>query len=87
MEAGTLPLMNFDPETFFALGPVVYVLFLKVLFLIVFFLYTVFAFIMIRQVKIMGQTVQTALEPILFIVALAHFVIAISVFALALFLL
>lgn len=87
MESGSLPLMNFNPETFFALGPVMYVLFLKILFLIVFFLYTVFAFIMIRQVKIMGQTVQTALEPILFVIALGHFVIAVSLFALALFLL
>lgn len=87
MEAGSLPLMNFDPETFFALGPVVYITFLKVLFLLVFFLYTVFSFIMIRQVKMMGQTVKTALEPILFIVALGHFVIALGLFVLALFLL
>lgn len=87
MESGTLPLMSFDPATFFAVGPVVYTLFLKVLFLIVFFLYTVFAFIMIRQVKIMGQTVQTSLEPILFIVALVHFAIALGLFVLALLLL
>jgi len=87
MESGSLPLMNFDPATLFAVGPVFYTLFLKVLFLIVFFLYTVFAFIMIRQVKIMGQTVQTALEPMLFIVALGHFAIAFGLFVLALLLL
>jgi ABC-type Na+ efflux pump permease subunit len=87
MESGTLPIMNFNPETLFAVGPVFYTLFLKVLFLIVFFLYTVFAFIMIRQVKLMGQTVQTALEPVLFIIALGHFIMAAGLFVLALLLL
>lgn len=87
MEGGKIPLMNFDPEVFFALGPVAYALFLKGLFLTMFFLYMIFAFVMIRQVQIMGQTVKTALEPILFIVALGHFVIAVGLFVLALLLL
>ncbi len=87
MPGGVIPLMNFNPETFFALGPVVYVWFLKILFLMAFFLYTVFSFLMIRQVQIMGQTVKTSLEPVLFLVALTHFFIAVGLFILALFLL
>lgn len=77
-------LRRLNPITY---APILYDLFLKGLFVIAFFLYAAFAFLMIRQVRLMGQTVHTSLEPVLFILALAHFCIALAVFLAVLFLL
>ncbi len=77
-------LRRFSPLTY---ADVIYSLFLKSLFVVTFFLYAAFAFLMIRQVRLMGQTVKTSLEPVLFIIAVAHFIIALLLFLAVLFLL
>lgn len=77
-------LQNLSPIT---LAPLLYGLFLKSLFLIAFGLYVAFAFLMIRQVRLMGQTVKTTLEPVLLMIAFIHFLVAIGVFLAAFLLL
>ena len=57
---------------------------LKFLFLIAFLLYIAFAVIVIRQVKLMGQTLNGALNLPLKLIAWVHFLVAVSVFVLAL---
>ncbi len=60
---------------------------LKILFLIGFLLYSVFAFVVIRQVRLMGQTYTTSLGSVLSIFAWAHFIVAVIVFVFALLIL
>lgn len=56
---------------------------LKGLFVTAFFLYIIFAFVVIRQVRLMSQTITTPLEPVLRLAAYAHFFLVLAVFVLA----
>ncbi len=46
--------------------------FVKVLYVLAAFLYFLFALVMVRQVRIMGDTLVTGFSPVLRIFALAH---------------
>lgn len=73
--------------TFFSLegtGSLLHV-FLKLLLVAGFFLYMVFAFMVIRQTTLMENTYRTGLGPLLKLFAIAHFLVTVGVFALALF--
>lgn len=52
---------------------------LKGLFVFGFLIYTIFAFMVIRQVRLMGKTYKTELSPLLHIIAIAHFIVAVAV--------
>lgn len=56
---------------------------LKLLFMLGFLLYSIFAFVVIRQVRLMGQTYSTSLGPILMIFAIAHFLVSIAILVFA----
>jgi hypothetical protein len=58
-------------------------LFLKFMFYAVFILFAVLGFVMIRQVRIMGQTIQTPLEPLLHIMAWAFFLLTLAILVFA----
>lgn len=58
-------------------------LLLKVGFLAGFLLYIVFSFMIVRQVQLMEETFKTALGPFLKVFAIAHFLVAVAVFVLA----
>lgn len=59
----------------------------KILTVLMFILYAVFAFILIRQVELMGRTVKNPLTPFLMLLAFLHFIAAIAVLILAIILL
>lgn len=56
---------------------------LKALFLLAFGLYVVFAFVVVRQVYLMEQTINTPLHIPLKIFAIGHLLVAVFVFLLA----
>lgn len=64
-------------------GPVLLIVF-KLLFLSGIALYIVFAFMVVRQVQLMTQTVAIPFDPILRLIAWVHLFLAIGVFLLAL---
>ncbi|PIU02116.1 hypothetical protein COT66_01890 [Candidatus Shapirobacteria bacterium CG09_land_8_20_14_0_10_49_15] len=59
-------------------------IFLKILFLMGFFIYLAFAVIVVRQVKLMSQTLNGILDLPLKMIAWIHLLVAIGVFLLAL---
>ncbi len=71
-----LDFLLFSPET-------VALLFVKLLLLAGFFIYLIFSFLLIRQTTLMESTFKTALGPVLKIFAIAHFLVAVGVFTLA----
>ena len=56
----------------------------KILFLIGFFIYVAFALIVVRQVKLMSQTLNGFLDLPLRMMSWIHFLVAMAVFVLAL---
>lgn len=67
-------------------GPVLLIVF-KLLFLSGIALYIVFAFMVVRQVQLMTQTITIPFDPILRLIAWVHLFLAIGVFLLALIIL
>lgn len=59
-------------------------IFLKILFLMGFFIYLAFAIIVVRQVKLMNQTLNGILDLPLRMIAWIHLLVAIGAFLLAL---
>lgn len=59
-------------------------IFLKILFLMAFFIYVAFAVIVVRQVKLMSQTLNGVLDFHLKIIAWIHLLVAMITFVLAL---
>jgi hypothetical protein len=60
---------------------------LKVAALIFLFLYLAFAAILIKQVKIMTDTLEVGLEGLIKVIVFIHFVFALGVFLLSIFIL
>lgn len=67
-------------------GPVLLIVF-KLLFLSGIALYIVFAFMVVRQVQLMTQTITIPFDPILRLIAWVHLFLTIGVFLLALIIL
>jgi len=57
---------------------------IKLLYLAVLGLYIAFAVIVVRQLKLMSETVKASLNALLSVIAVAHLLVAILVFLLAL---
>ena len=53
--------------------------FVKTLYVIAAILYVLFSIVMVRQVRIMGDTLTTSLSPVLRLLAIAHLIAALVV--------
>jgi hypothetical protein len=71
--------INFNQLNTVTVGDVVFN-FVKIMFLIGFFLYILFAFLAIRQIEEMRQTVVTPLSPVIRVAGYLHLLLAIGVF-------
>ena len=56
----------------------------KIMFLVAMAIYVVFAFVIVRQSKIMTDTLEIGLEKVIRMIAFAHMLFAIGTFVLAL---
>lgn len=62
---------------------VIFFAFLKIGFLVAYLLFMIFAVVMVRQVKLMRETINTPLEPLLRLLAWAQLIASIVIFVLA----
>lgn len=61
----------------------IYGVFLQILFAFVFFLFLLFAVIIVRQVRLMGETMTTPLAPVLRVISWSFLLVTMFVLAMA----